>query len=99
MMCVSKARLGDLICTLPASDMRAIDEAIAKTVDLRGYYSNISKRLDDKLNFISKIKEERNKAQDELKELRQMLELSENESLFDCIANMKKSIDNLGENM
>jgi len=27
-----------------------------------------------------------------------MLELSENESLFDCIANMKKSIDNLGEN-
>ena len=98
MMCVSKARLGDLICTLPASDMRAIDEAIAKTVDLMGYYSNISKRLDDKLNFISKIKEERNKAQDELKELRQMLELSENESLFDCIANMKKSIDNLGEN-
>lgn len=98
MMCVSKARLGDFVCTLPASDMRAIDEAIAKTVDLMGYYSDMSKRLNDKLNYISQIKEDRNKAQDELKELRGILELPEKESIVNYITEMKKAIDNLREN-
>lgn len=39
-----------------------------------GYYSDLTKRLNDKLEYISKIKEERNKAQDELEELRKTLE-------------------------
>ena len=94
MMCVSKARLGDLVGSLSKADMKKIDEAIAKTVDLMGYYSDLTKRLNDKLEYISKIKEERNKAQDELEELRKTLELSQDESLKEHIVKMKNAIDN-----
>lgn len=90
MMCVSKARLGNLVCTLPASDMKLIDEAIAKTVGLMGYYADISRKLDDKLDYIDKIKEERNKAQDELAKVRDELGVSDDESLLDYILKMKK---------
>lgn len=93
MMCVSKARLGDLVCILPASDMKLIDEAIAKTVGLMGYYADITRKLNDKLTYIDGIKDERNKAQDELTEIRNKLGLNENESLIDCIIEMKKFVD------
>ena len=94
MMCVSKARLGDLVTSLPKADMKKVDEAIAKTVDLMGYYSDLSKRLDDKLGYISKIKTERNNAQDELNELRKILGLSNEESLKEFVEKMKNTIDN-----
>lgn len=94
MMCVSKARLGDFVGSLSKADMKKIDESIAKTVDLMGYYSDLTKRLNDKLEYISKIKEERNKAQDELEELRKTLELSQDESLKEHIVKMKNAIDN-----
>ena len=93
MMCVSKARLGDLVGSLPKTDMKKIDEAIAKTVGLMGYYSDLNKRLDDKLQYISKIKEERNKAQDELAELRKILELPDDISLTEHITKIKINID------
>ena len=73
--------------------MKKIDEAIAKTVGLMGYYSDLNKRLDDKLQYISKIKEERNKAQDELAELRKILELSDDISLTEHITKIKINID------
>ena len=73
--------------------MKKIDEAIAKTVGLMGYYSDLNKRLDDKLAYISKIKEERNKAQDELAELRKILELSDDISLTEHITKIKINID------
>lgn len=93
MMCVSKARLGDFVGTLSKSDMKKIDEAMAKTVGLMGYYSDLTKRLDDKLEYISKIKDERNKAQDELAELRKILELSNDISLIEHISKIKIMID------
>ena len=73
--------------------MKKIDEAIAKTVGLMWYYSDLNKRLDDKLQYISKIKEERNKAQDELAELRKILELSDDISLTEHIVKIKINID------
>ena len=57
------------------------------------YYSDLNKRLDDKLQYISKIKEERNKAQDELAELRKILELSDDISLTERITKIKINID------
>ncbi len=66
LMCVSKARLGDYICTLPRTDMEKIDTAIAKALDLMKYYSNLTKQLHDKLEYINRIKQERNQAQDKL---------------------------------
>lgn len=94
MLCVSKARLGDLVGSLSKTDMKKVDEAIAKAVDLMGYYSDLTKRLNDKLEYISRIKEERNQAQDELNELRKILELSKDESLKEHIVKMKNSVDN-----
>lgn len=93
MMCVSKARLGDLVGTLSKSDMKKIDEAMAKSVGLMGYYSDLTKRLEDKLEYISKLKEDRNKAQDELAELREILELSGEVSLTEHISKIKITID------
>ena len=90
---VSKARLGNFVGFLPKTDMKKIDEAIAKTVGLMGYYSDLNKRLDDKLQYISKIKEERNIAQDELAELRKILELSDDISLTEHITKIKINID------
>ncbi len=86
-MCVSKARLKDYICSLPMTDMKKIDKAIAKTVGLFSYYLDLKKRLNDKLNYIPKIKDQRNKAQDELSEIRKILELSDDISLKEYILN------------
>lgn len=90
MMCVSKARLGDFVCALPSSDMKLIDEAIARTVDLMGYYADITQKLNDKLNYIARLKTDRNKAQDELAEIRKELGLTKDESLLNRISEMKK---------
>ena len=49
--------------------------------------------MDDKLQYISKIKEERNKAQDELAELRKIHELSDDISLTEHITKIKINID------
>lgn len=92
-MCVSKARLGDFICSLSSSDMKLLDEAIAKAIGLIKYYSDVIQKLDDKLNYIVRLKTERNSAQDELDEIRKILELSKEESLLDKISEMKKAID------
>lgn len=94
MMCVSKARLGNFVCSLPASDMKLIDEAIAKTLGIMGYYSSLSQKLNDKLNYITKLKTERNAAQDEITEIKKELGLSEDESLLNKLIEMKKIIDN-----
>lgn len=92
-MCVSKARLGDYICALPRSDMKLIDRAIAQTIGLMKYYTDLHKRLDDKLTYIDRLKSERNLAQDELAEIRKILGISEEDSIINIIENMKKSLD------
>ncbi|MBU5477852.1 type II toxin-antitoxin system PemK/MazF family toxin [Eubacterium sp. MSJ-13] len=94
MMCISKARLGDYVCSLTNADMRLIDEAIAKTVGLMGYYADLTKKLNDKLEYITRIKDDRNKAQDELAKVRKELGLSEGQSIINKILELKKSIDN-----
>lgn len=93
MMCVSKARLGDFIDTLSSSDMKAIDEAIAKTVGLMGYYSALEKQLNDKLAYIEKIKEDRNSAQDALKAVCTALGLEACISTEDLLIVLQKHID------
>lgn len=94
MMCVSKARLGNYIGSLSNGDMKKIDETIAKTVNLMRYYSDLNNRLIDKLDYISRIKDERNKAQDELAELRKILKLSDEISLIEHITKIQMLIDN-----
>lgn len=93
MMCISKARLGDYVCALSSADMKGIDEAIAKSVDLMTYYSELSKKLAKKDTYITKIKAERNRAEDELAELRILLGLREEESIKESVEKILKTID------
>ena len=86
-MCLSKARLKDYICLLPMTDIKKIDKAIAKTVGLFSYYLDFKNRLNDKLCYVTKIKDQRNKAQDELSEIRKIHELSHDVSLKEYILN------------
>lgn len=92
-MCVSKARLGDYVCTLSKSNMKLIDSTIAKTIGLMKHYTDLHKRLDDKLDYIERLKDERNSAQDELTEIRKVLGISEGDTIINIIENMKKSLD------
>ena len=89
LMCVSKARLGNYVCDLPAADMKKIDEALAKTVDLMRYYSDLSTRLNDKLQYLETEKSARNQAQDELANIRTELGLSSDEPILDAIKKLK----------
>ena len=93
-MCVSKSRLGTYICDLPASDMKKVDEALAKTMGLIGYYADLNKKLSDKLTYISKIKAERNTAQDTLKEIYSVLGLEETGDTTELLDYLKNHIDN-----
>ena len=92
-MCVSKARLGDYICTLSRTDMKLVDSTIAKTIGFMKQYTDLHKRLNDKLDYIERLKIERNSAQDELAEIRKFLEISEDDSIINIIKSMKKSLD------
>ena len=62
-----------------------------------GYYANLQQKLNDKLSYISKIKKERNQAQDQLFTLKKELNLSDNYSFVYYVLKMKKTIDNQPE--
>ena len=68
-LCVSKARLKDQIATLTITDIKAVDKAIASSLDLLHHYAKLENNLNDKLQYIERLKTQRNTAQDELKEL------------------------------
>lgn len=68
-LCVSKARLEDYITTLSKTEMKQIDVAIAVSLDLMNYYAKLKNNLEDKIEYIQKIKNERNLAQDQVREL------------------------------
>lgn len=87
-LCVSKARLENYITTLSVSEMKEIDKALAISLDLMQYYAKLKNNFDDKMNYIQKIKNERNLAQDQLKEL---LEIS-NCNNFDELKKLLKKV-------
>ena len=68
-LCVSKARLENYITEISTKEIKKMDRAIAISLDLMKYYAKLNKNLEDKLEYIQKIKIERNLAQDELKEI------------------------------
>lgn len=94
-MCVSKARIGTYICDLPASDMKAVDEALAKTVGLMGYHAALSKKLNDRSNYINRLKQERNTAQDTLAEICDLFQLDVDMDIVTFLTDLKNNLDNL----
>lgn len=89
LMCVSKARLGSFVCDLPAADIKAIEEALAKTVDLMKHYSDMKSKYESRVQYIEVVKKARNAAQDELAEIRTELGIGTDDSIMDAIKALK----------
>ena len=51
-VCVSKARLGDYVARPEPSEMKAADEAIAISLDIKRYYDKLDNILNDKLVYM-----------------------------------------------
>lgn len=66
---ISKARLGDYITDIPTHEIKLIDKALAISIDILSYYKDMESKLNDKINYIERLKKQRNTAQDELKEI------------------------------
>ena len=75
--CISKARLGDYIATLSNAEMKQIDKALAMSTGLLVHYTALESKLNDKINYITKLKTDRNAAQDDLKEICKLLGVSD----------------------
>lgn len=58
-VCVSKARLGDYITDLTPNELKKIDNAIARSLDIRHHYDTLMNKYNDKLAYIEKLKEKR----------------------------------------
>ena len=76
-VCISKARLGNHIATLSNADMKQIDKALAMSTGLLTHYSALESKLNDKMNYITKLKTDRNAAQDDLKQICKLLGVSD----------------------
>lgn len=94
LLCVSKARLGAFVCDLSNIEMKKIDEAIAKSIDIMGYYADLKQKLENRDSYIERIKIERNEAQDQLSRICDILEIDDKQKLEETISMLKKGIDN-----
>ena len=96
-ICVSKARLGDIITTLQPSEIKKVDESLAKSLGVMTYYSNLMDKYDKLIKYNNSIKEERNRAQDAEKSLQNTIS-----SLRDAISDFddeeKKRIQEILDN-
>lgn len=72
--CVSKARLGDYITDLTADEMRAVDKAIFISLDTNHYYQTLQNMYNDKLQYITKLKENRSNLQTTLASKQQQID-------------------------
>lgn len=72
-ICVSKARLGDLITTLSSAQTKEIDKSVAISLDLIHYHTNEVDKYDKLKKYVAQVKAERNKAQDTLEQLKQLI--------------------------
>jgi len=72
-ICVSKSRLSDKIGKLSNMDMKNIDKSIAQSIDLFSYYTKLQQKHDKLSKYCNALKEDRNIAQDKVKELEEEL--------------------------
>ncbi len=72
-ICVSKARLGDLITTISTTHMKDIDKSISISLDLIDYYTDEANKYNKLIQYVTQVKADRNKAQDTLKQLRDIV--------------------------
>lgn len=91
-LCVSKARLENYVTTLSNDEMKQIDVAIAVSLDLMHHYVKIKNNLYDKINYIQRIKSERNLVQDQLEELLNISNCTNFEELKKLVEKCRQSM-------
>lgn len=91
-LCISKARLENYVTTLSKDEMKRVDAAIAISLDLMHHYAKLRNNLYDKINYIQKIKNERNLVQDQLGELLIISECTNFEELKKFVKKCRQSI-------
>lgn len=72
-ICVSKARLGDLITTLSVAQMKDIDKSMSISLDLIHYYTDEVDKYNKLTQYVTQVKADRNKAQDTLEKLKEII--------------------------
>ena len=89
-VCVSKSRLGDFIADLDNSEIKNIEIAIATQLGIYGKYKSLKDKINSKDEYIKRLKEQRNNAQDELEAIRKMLKISKDK---DISKELEKALD------
>lgn len=72
-ICVSKARLGDLITKLSPAQMKDIDKSISISLDLIHYHTDEVEKYNKLTQYVTQVKADRNKAQDTLEQLKEII--------------------------
>ena len=72
--CVSKARLGDYITDLTSDEMRLVDKSLSLPLDVNHYYQTLQNMYNDKLQYITKLKENRSNLQTTLASKQQQID-------------------------
>lgn len=89
-VCISKSRLGDFIADLDNSEINNIKIAIATQLGIYSKYKSLKDKINSKDEYIKRLKEQRNDAQDELESIRKMLKISKDN---DIIKELEKILD------
>lgn len=82
---IDKARIGNYICDLEQSELKEIDEAIAKNIDIYKHYVKLKNMYDDKLVYIEKLNII-------LSEIRDLIDVDDNKKIVD---KLKKILDSM----
>lgn len=90
-VCVSKARLGELIYGDALAEIKEIEIAIARHLSLINYYNDLKIKYDKQCKYVLDVKNQRNILQDFVEEVKELLNASNNEQV---IENIHKLLDN-----
>ncbi|WP_187445776.1 type II toxin-antitoxin system PemK/MazF family toxin [Bacillus infantis] len=79
---VSKARLGNLITTLPTDELIEVDEKMMVSLGLYAKFKNLKDKLERDKKFIERIKNENYTNKKLLKDIRSKLEIGDDEDIL-----------------
>ena len=94
-MCVSKARLEDLITSISSADMKKIDEAIAKTTSIIHYYAKMKTSYEKVQSHLKTVASERNNYKNIINNVRQFINDNEIDPVIraELINMLDKTVD------
>lgn len=92
---VCKSRLGDYICNLSEDEIKRIDQAVSKELDINHYYLDLKKEYDELDEKFNATTEECETYKTALNSIVALFELDEDVDLINFLADLKKTIDSL----